>query len=406
MPKLSQKIPLVFVAMSGGVDSSVAALLLKQQGFDVVGVYMKNWTKKLPGVIYCPWEEDQRQARQAAAKIKIPFYTWDFEKDYQKIVFTDFIENYKSGKTPNPDVLCNKEIKFGLFLEKARKLGADFIATGHYVKLKQNPADRTTGFLTPAVKNQLCSRPDDSRKAGDQARRGSENFSRPNSVSLFIAKDNNKDQSYFLWTLKQNQLKYCIFPLGDLTKPEVRKLASIAGLPNAERKDSQGLCFVGKVSLKKFLKPFIKEKTGAIVLVSFGKGNKRIEKTVGFHQGAHLFTLGQRHGINVGFGEPLFVAAKDVKKNILSVAIKRDLSKFFPARIFVKNASWVNLSIKYPIKCSARYRYRQPLEKVKITRDEKGEMRVVFKKPAVGITPGQSIVFYKGRQMLGGGIIA
>ena len=405
MKLTSKKQKTVFVAMSGGVDSSVAALLLKRQGFNVVGVFMKNWTEKVPGLIYCPWEEDQRSARQAAARTNIPFYTWDFEKDYKSIVFSNFIQGYQKGETPNPDVICNKEIKFGLFLKKARKLGADYIATGHYVKLKQSSPNRTAGFSTPVVENQRYSRRDGSRKARDQARRGSENFSWENSVSLFMAHDGNKDQSYFLWALKQSQLKFCLFPLGGLTKPEVRKIAQKAGLPNAKRKDSQGLCFVGKVSLKDFLKPYIAEKQGDIVLVSFRRRDERHEELIGKHQGVHLFTFGQRHGISVGGKEPYFVSGKNTRKNILFVARKKDLPRFFPARIFVKNASWVNHPQKFPIECLARYRYRQPLQKAKVIGNKRGELSVVFKKPAVGITPGQSIVFYRGKQMLGGAII-
>ena len=397
---------IVFVAMSGGVDSSVAALLLKRQGYNVVGVFMKNWTEKVPGLIYCPWEEDQREARRAAAKINIPFYTWDFENDYKQIVFSDFIRGYQKGETPNPDVICNKKIKFGLFLKKARKLGADFIATGHYVNMKKGSLVQTAVPKTPAVFGRLRSRRTGSRKAGDRARRDSESFLQENFFSLHVARDGNKDQSYFLWTLKQPQLKYCLFPLGDLTKPEVRKIAQKAGLPNALRSDSQGLCFVGKVKMKDFLKPYIPEKQGDIVLVSFSAKGKRVEAIVGRHNGSHLFTLGQRHGIEIAGKEPYFVAGKNTKKNIVYVAKKKDLPKFFPAQISLRNFSLVNpTGIKFPLNCSVRYRYRQSLLKsVVISRGASG-VKVIFKKSAVGITPGQSVVFYKGKLMLGGGII-
>ncbi len=403
--------------MSGGVDSSVAALLLKRQGYDVVGVFMKNWTEKVPGLIYCPWEEDQRSARMAAAKIAIPFYTWDFEKDYKQIVFSNFIEGYQKGETPNPDVICNKEIKFGLFLKKARKLGADFIATGHYVRLRRKFPISNFSASTPRQRRGSAVR----RAEGGGSAVGGQ-FPKNYSITqllnykLFTAKDSNKDQSYFLWTLKQPQLKYCLFPLGDLTKPEVRKIAQKAGLPNAKRKDSQGLCFVGKVSLKDFLKPYIPQKQGDIVLIGFSakggsafggdKNRGRHEEIIGKHQGVHLFTLGQRSGIGIGGGKPFFVCAKNKKKNILYACEKRYLSKFFPARVSLKNFSFVNPGeVKFPIRCSARYRYRQPLHKVRIGKDSKGKALVVFAKPAVAITPGQSIVFYQGKQMLGGGII-
>jgi tRNA-specific 2-thiouridylase len=419
MRKVSGRKRTVFCALSGGVDSSVAALLLKKQGDNVVGVFMKNWTEKVPGLIYprtsigegvnCPWEEDQRFARLAAAKIGIPLYTWDFEKEYKKQVFEYFLDSYQSGETPNPDVVCNKLIKFGLFLDKTKKMGADCIATGHYVKLKQSLANRTTGFSTPAVENQLHSRPDDSGRAGDQARRDSEGFSWPNSVSssLFIAKDKNKDQSYFLWTLTQEQLRYCLFPLGNLTKPEVRKIAKKAGLATADRKDSQGLCFVGPISLKDFLKPYIKEKKGNIVLVAFDKKGNKQEKIIGEHQGIHLFTFGQRQGIGIGGGKPYFVVGKDIQTNTLYVSLKENMAKFFPKEVSVKNINWINPDIiKLPLKCLARYRYRQPLQQIRVVRNKKEEIKVLFKKPAVAITPGQSIVFYKGKTMLGGGIIA
>ncbi|MEW5805244.1 MAG: tRNA 2-thiouridine(34) synthase MnmA [Patescibacteria group bacterium] len=373
---------IVFVAMSGGVDSSVAALLLKRQGLNVVGVFMRNWTVKVPGLIHCPWEEDQRFARQAAAQIGIPLYTWDFEKEYQEEVFKYFLESYKKGETPNPDVVCNKKIKFGLFLKKAKKLGADFIATGHYARLKR-----------ARIKNKEL-----------RIKKNKPSFIIRNS--LFMAHDVNKDQSYFLWTLTQKQLKHCLFPLGDLTKPEVRKIAKRAGLVTAARKDSQGLCFVGPISLKEFLRPYLEEKSGRIVLVEFNKNGIKKERLIGGHRGVHLFTLGQRQGIRVGGGTPYYVAKKEIKKNILYVCAKKDLPKFFPTKIKIKQANWINSgSVRFPLKCRARYRYRQPLQSVKVIKNKTNKFEVVFTKPAVAITPGQSIVFYKNKTLLGGGVI-
>lgn len=405
MVKAENKNKVVFVAMSGGVDSSVAAWLLRQQGFEVVGVFMKNWTEKVPGLIYCPWEEDQREARMAAAKIGIPLYTWDFEKDYKQIVFNYFIDGYKKGETPNPDVICNKEIKFGLFLKKARKLGADFIATGHYVKLSETSPKTIGRSRLPASRDGLRSRLAVASDA-NRARQNSEGLFSEKFRQFYLsaAKDLNKDQSYFLWTLEQNQLKYCLFPLGNLTKPEVRQIAQKARLPNAKRKDSQGLCFVGKVKLKDFLKPYLPEKQGKIVKVEFIKG-KRQEKILGNHNGSHLFTFGQRSGIGVGDKQALYVCGKDFKKNIVFVCFKKDLPKFFPKEVFLKNVSWINPILKFPFECQARYRYRQPLQKVRVEKGKDRKLKVIFKKLAVGVTPGQSVVFYKNRQLLGGGVI-
>lgn len=365
----------VFVAISGGVDSSVAALLLKEQGYKVVGVFMKNWTAKVPGLSYCPWEEDQRFARQVAGQLGIPFYTWDFEKEYYQQVFKYFLEGYRKGETPNPDVVCNKTIKFGLFLKQARRLGADFIATGHYVKLRQLELPNTSG--TPRQVFQLV-----------------------------MARDGNKDQSYFLWTLKQAQLKFCLFPLGNLTKPEVREIARRAGLVTAEKKDSQGLCFVGPVRLKEFLRPYLQEKPGKIILWQRGKNGEIQEKVVGEHQGVHLFTLGQRQGIGVGGGTPYYVAKKDLKRNLLYICSEKDLPNFFPRQVRLKSVNWIIPElIKFPLVCQARYRYRQPLQTVEVTKEERGGIVVKFSRPPVALTPGQSIVFYQRRVLLGGGVI-
>ncbi|MEK7123297.1 MAG: tRNA 2-thiouridine(34) synthase MnmA [Patescibacteria group bacterium] len=235
LKKTEKKNKKVFVAMSGGVDSSVAALLLKKEGYDVVGVFMKNWGEPLGEGERCQWERDQKDAREVAAVLKIPFYTFDFEKDYKKKVADYMLAEYKKGRTPNPDVMCNKEIKFGLFLGRALKLGADFVATGHYVKLK------------------------------------SKNEKGKIKIQLFQAKDKNKDQSYFLWTLTQKQLKYCLFPIGDYLKPEVREIAKKAWLPTAEKKDSQGVCFVGKFDFAEFLKKKIKPKKGKIIDIDSGE---------------------------------------------------------------------------------------------------------------------------------------
>ena len=255
--------------MSGGVDSSVAAALLKQEGYAVVGVHLKCWN-----VDGCA-EEDAEDARRAAETLNIPFYVLDFEREYKAAVVNYMVEGYRRGLTPNPDVMCNREIKFGLFLKKAREMGADYIATGHYVRIR----DANKARMHTNDANSPTTLPaNNSRHSHGFALR---------SRRLFIAKDVNKDQSYFLWTLTQGQLKYCLFPIGEYTKPQVRALARRFGLPNAEKKDSQGICFLGKVTLADFLGRYIPERRGEILDV---RGEK-----IGEHRGAQFYTIGQRH---------------------------------------------------------------------------------------------------------------
>lgn len=455
----------VFVGMSGGVDSSVSALLLKQQGFDVVGVFMKNWTQNIEESVWCTWEEDQRFARQAAEQIGIPLYTWDFEKEYRKLVFDYFLREYKNGNTPNPDVMCNKEIKFGLFLKKALSMGADYIATGHYVRIAADAAKRTDYSLAPAARDGLCSPGQNSADGGSRAFAQSENsfsqyqplphtkqspfaidkkdegdvfmksFRSPGELGpqggrqgenadnresqefpnyrfaekyphhLLIAKDLNKDQSYFLWTLTQEQLKYCLFPVGNLTKPEVRAIAAKYGLVNAGRKDSQGLCFVGRVKFKNFLSHYLPEHTGKIIEVSFAKQGKRLEHEIGEHQGMQFFTIGQRQGIGIGGGEPFMVIAKDAKTNTLYVSREQLAKKFFSKDIDAFDANWIE-SVSFPLSCMARHRYRQALRPVIVERTGEKTLRVHFKTVPTGIASGQSIVLYKNKKMLGGAVIA
>ncbi len=334
---------LVYVGMSGGVDSSVAAALLKKQGYQVVGVFMKPWQPK--GML-CMWQQDREDALRAAASIGIPLKTWDFSREYKKSVTDYMIREYKAGRTPNPDVMCNKEIKFGVFLKKALKEGADFIATGHYVLLK--------------------------------------------NAKMYQAKDKNKDQSYFLWTLTQQQLKHCIFPIGNYPKPEVRKLAKKFGLPNHNKKDSQGVCFIGPLDMKGFLKTYIKPKKGKILHT-----DKRV---IGTHDGVYYYTIGQRHGLDIKDGKgPYYVVAKDMKKNIIVVG---DDSSASSPNARIAGFNWVSKP-DFSHAFDVRVRYRAPLHKAKLSKDG----RLVFNNPERAITSGQSAVFYKGAQMLGGGII-
>lgn len=342
----------VFVAMSGGVDSSVAAALLKKQGYDVVGVFMKPW-QPWPGL--CMWQGDREDALRAATVIGIPLLTWDFSKEYKEEVGNYMIREYRAGRTPNPDVMCNKEIKFGLFFNKALKEGADYIATGHYIKKVENKKLKVKSY------------------------------------GLFQAKDKNKDQSYFLWTLTQKQLKHCLFPIGDYPKPKVRKMAGKFGLPNHDKKDSQGVCFIGPLDMKDFLKRYIKTKPGRII-----DNNNTV---IGNHDGVYYYTIGQRHGLDIKNGQgPYYVTGKDMKKNVVYVGKEKNLLGSIAK---LSDLSWTDKKIKLPAKIDVKIRYRSKSEKATLL---KGGI-LKFTKPVRAITPGQSAVFYKNEEMLGGGII-
>lgn len=343
----------VYVAMSGGVDSSVSAALLQKAGYDVVGVYMRQWSPKVLGTS-CMWKQDRQDAMLVCAKLGIPFLTWDFAKEYEKQVGKYMIDSYKKGITPNPDVMCNKVIKFGLFFDRAIKEGADFVATGHYAR--------------SSLSNKFF------------------------SDKLLKAKDKNKDQTYFLYTLKQKQLSRIIFPVGDLTKPEVRVLAKKFGLENAEKKDSQGVCFVGPLNMKNFLKSYIKPKKGKIILL-------HNNKVIGSHDGAYYYTIGQRHGLDIKDGSgPYFVVKKDIKKNVIYVGTEKDL---FSKKVKFVKPSWIAKSPQFPAKVKAQIRYRGVLADAVIYKNGIAE----FKKPQKAVASGQSIVFYVKNQVIGGAII-
>ncbi|MDO8495377.1 MAG: tRNA 2-thiouridine(34) synthase MnmA, partial [bacterium] len=365
----------VFVAMSGGVDSSVAAALLKKRGFKVVGVFFKPWQPK-KGVEFCNWKEDRQDALAAASTLGIPFKTWDFSKEYKEKVGDYMIDAYREGITPNPDVMCNKEIKFGIFLKKALAEGADFIATGHYVRLK-----RTSGKLKvfKVRKVSELDKPDELYK-------------------LYTARDSAKDQSYFLWTLTQKELKHCLFPVGDYAKPEIRKMAKKFGLPNHDKKDSQGVCFIGQLNMRDFLKYYIKPKPGKIKLL-------KDSEVVGEHEGVYFYTIGQRHGLNISNGQgPYYVTGKDLKKNIVYVSTNstEDLES---REVYISDTSWVGNNPKFPGKINIKARYRTKEIGAKISRSSKGVFKLVATTPIRAITPGQSVVFYRGQEMLGGGVI-
>jgi tRNA-specific 2-thiouridylase len=352
----------VVVGMSGGVDSSVAALLLKQQGYNVIGLFMNNWEESDDSGA-CTATEDYEDVRRVCATIGIPYYSVNFSKQYLDHVFSIFLSEYKKGRTPNPDVLCNREIKFGPFLEYAKMLGADYIATGHYAKLEKN---------------------------GD-------------FFYLKKAKDKNKDQSYFLNQLSQLQLSKVLFPLADIEKPTVRKIAQQNNLENAKKKDSTGVCFIGERNFKKFLQNFLPAKKGKIVDLS---GN-----VVGTHDGVLYYTLGQRRGLNIGGksdgnGKRWFVVKKDVKNNILVVS-QGETDELFSSSLVAKEFNWIPFEPeKKSFDCFAKFRYRQPDQKVTVFIQDDKTVKVVFANRQRAVTEGQYVVLYDEKEdCLGGGVI-
>ncbi|MDQ3076595.1 MAG: tRNA 2-thiouridine(34) synthase MnmA [bacterium] len=345
----------VFVGMSGGVDSSVTAALLKKEGYDVTGVFIKVWS---PDWLPCTWKDERRDAMRVAAHLDIPFFTFDFENEYKKAVADYMIDEYKKGRTPNPDVMCNKEIKFGSFLKKALEMGADYIATGHYV---QNI-----------------------------------------DTTLIEGVDTNKDQSYFLWTIPTEDLTSVLFPIGSFQKSEVRALATKFNLPTASKKDSQGLCFIGKVEMKEFLKHYIESNPGNVV-------NEKGE-IIGIHEGAVFYTIGQRHGYSLtkksATDTPYYIVKKDIDANTLTVSqkLEEDSLKTIK-RIILSEVNIRGESIDVTKKYGARIRYRQGKQFCTITKDENNNFEIEFDIPQQGVSLGQSVVIYSGLVCLGGGII-
>ena len=393
---MSNKNTRVVVALSGGVDSSVAAHLLVKQGYDVVGIFMKNWHDETVTISNeCPWVEDSYDAMIVAEKLSIPFQTIDLSKQYQERIIDYMFNEYKIGNTPNPDVLCNREIKFDVFLEIAKNLGADYVATGHYCRV----------------------------------------VSENNHFSLLVGKDFTKDQSYFLCQLSQKQLSKVMFPIGDLYKKEVRLIAKKQNLVTADKKDSQGLCFVGKVKLPEFLQQKLKIKKGVVVKISndftpylntLDYANDSIDNlrklaksfnyslndgtVVGEHHGAHFFTIGQRKGLAIGGSkEPLFVIKTDVINNIVYVGEGKDHPGLFKKVLFIKNKNFhgVRTDIDYQNsnnKYESRIRYRQPLQKSKLVFDKDGVF-MVFENLQSAISKGQFAVWYKNKELIGSGVI-
>lgn len=388
----------VFIGLSGGVDSAVSAALLKKTGYDVTGVFIKVWQ---PDWIDCTWREDRRDAMRVAAHLGIPFVTLDLEKEYRESVIDYMIAEYAKGRTPNPDVMCNRTIKFGAFYDWAIAQGADFVATGHYARI----GNETDG-----------------------------------GHSLLTSTDSNKDQSYFLWTLKQEQLSRILFPIGHLTKPEVRSLARKFGLPNAEKKDSQGLCFIGKVDIKEFLSHYVKTEPGKVL--------DENGEVIGMHPGALFFTIGERHGFTVNkktpHDQPLYVIDKDIEQNTIVVTALGGFGTFAPRantlpaplrraprsaepserdggeqesesdyshKVKIEQVNWINGRVPEEFIgtekiLEARMRYRQPLQKIRVAGITFTDMTVEFERKQATIAPGQSLVIYEGEKCLGGGVIS
>lgn len=398
----------VVVGLSGGVDSSVAAYLLKEQGYEVIGLFMKNWHDDSVTISNeCPWLEDSNDAMLVAEKLGIPFQTVDLSEQYKERIVDYMFREYQMGRTPNPDVLCNREIKFDVFMKIALSLGADYVATGHYCR---------KGISTIV---------DDSSGANLEI------------YHLLSGKDPNKDQSYFLCQLSQEQLSRTLFPIGELQKPEVRKIAMEQGLVTAEKRDSQGLCFIGKVRLPEFLQQKLAPKDGAIVEIpisfkdyhgktpAFGSEIEHLEflsskytyskydgKEIGIHHGAHYFTNGQRKGLAVGgTKEPLFVIDTDVSENIIYTGQGKDHPGLYRRGLFIKEEElhWVRedlaLSENEKMEVMARIRYRQPLEKAVLYRTVSG-LYVIFEKPQSAITEGQFAAWYLEDELIGSGVIS
>ncbi len=356
---LEEKKKKVFVGVSGGVDSSVAAALLLDQGYDVVGVFIRTWQ---PDWIACTWKNERRDAMRVCAELKIPFVELDLEREYKEGVADYMIREYREGRTPNPDVMCNREVKFGGFLKWALAHGADYVATGHYVRRREG-------------------------KSG--------------LVEMLRGKDSNKDQSYFLWTLQQDQLRHILFPVGDILKPEVRTIARKYGLPTAQKKDSQGICFIGEIHMKDFLGHYITEKVGEVL--------DEEGKVIGSHRGSLFYTLGERHGFTIhekGTSDaPYYVIAKDTENNTITVSQNPLEVKHSRVTSLVEVVDNQDI-FSGGMQLQAQIRYRGEVQDVRILSYDKisRKMEIEFLTETELVAPGQSVVLYRGDLCLGGGI--
>lgn len=343
----------VYVGMSGGVDSSLTAALLVEQGYQVTGVYMKNWTQDLPGM-RCPWADDLADAKRVAVQLDIDFKVYDFEKEYKQKVVDYMIDEYKTGRTPNPDIMCNQEVKFKLFLETALEDGADMIATGHYAQVEN-------GQLRQAV-------------------------------------DTNKDQTYFLYRVTKGALEKTLFPLGAHTKPEVRKMAEDRGLYTAAKKESMGVCFVGNVGMRDFLGQYIDHAPGNII-------DKDSGSVLGRHDGAIFYTLGQRHGLELGGGLPYYVVGKDISKNIVYVSTKLHNDAIWSHEVALRATHWIGNAPVEGESYQIRTRHRAPLVAARVAHVGEGSITLHLDDAQRAVTPGQSVVLYSASLCLGGGIV-
>lgn len=342
----------IYVGMSGGVDSSLTAALLVEQGYKVTGVYMKNWTQDLPGM-KCPWADDLADAKRVAVQLGIDFKVFDFEKEYRQHVVDYMIDEYRAGRTPNPDVMCNQEVKFKLFLEAALADGADMIATGHYARVVDG--------------------------------------------ELMLAEDANKDQTYFLYRVTKRALERTLFPLGDYTKPQVREMAEQRGLFTAAKKDSQGICFVGQIGIREFLSEYVDTVPGDIV-------DKQTGMKLGRHDGAIFYTLGQRHGLDIGGGLPYYVVGKDMDKNVVYVSTDLNDTALWSDAISLIHEHWIDGDRPDSGDYHVRIRHRAPLVKAQVTFGE-DTLTVRLDDQQRAVTAGQSAVFYRGNTCLGGAIV-
>ncbi len=353
----------ILVAMSGGVDSSVAAFLLKEQGHEIEGAYMKNWMAEWDPLGQCPWEQDVADARAVAEKLGIPFRVVNLIEDYRERVVDYLLKGYAEGVTPNPDIYCNREVKFGVFLDLARREGFNGIGTGHYARIAKGP---------------------------------------DGAPCIFEGRDPGKDQSYFLAMLRPEQIAHAWFPVGELLKSEVRAKAAAAGLATAEKKDSQGICFIGKVRMQDFLKEYLPEKPGPIVDLA--------GEVLGEHRGLHYYTLGQRRGIRVASPEPntaYVVVAKRTKTNELVIGYDRpETEGLYASRAILTNLSAAGPELPAHVHLDARPRYRAPRVGAELTRGNDGTSEIVFAEPQRALAPGQICALYDGERLHGGGVFA
>ena len=396
----------VLIALSGGIDSAVSAYLLIKKGYQVEAAFMKNWTSQ-EGLLKneCPWLSDRRDALRVAAFLGIKLHTLDFEKQYQKRVMRYFFSEYKKGRTPNPDVMCNKEIKFKLLYDWARRRGFGFLATGHYAQVKLRVVSRKSINYSLKTKD----------------------------YALLRSADEFKDQTYFIYNIKTEQLPRILFPIGGMKKTQVRVMARKIGLPNAEKKESMGLCFVGKIRLKDFLEQKLKSKRGKVLLSSFVSSRASASETrdpeskkwipdslsdalktsgmtnlvIGYHQGLHNYTIGQRQGIKIGHGGPYYVISKDLRRNRLYVTNDADDSRLLTKDVQMHSVNWVS-DLRFKIedlRLQGRYRHQGELTPLTISRIDRDHYQVRFKTPQKAVASGQSLVLYRGKECVGGGVI-